>query len=155
MPILTPVRGRLFVALLALAAALLLAAACSSSDGGDKTPAAGQTAATGQTPAAGETPSGGATAEIQMVAGTAFSTDELRIPANTAVEITADNTDGFHSFQVFESQAAVENGEAPIAETEACSAPCKKTAQVTLTPGEHFFRCGIHTTRMTGSIIAE
>jgi len=89
------------------------------------------------------------------VAGTAFSTDELRIPADTAVEITADNTDGFHSFQVFESQAAVENGEAPIAETEACSAPCKKTAQVTLTPGEHFFRCGIHTTRMTGSIIAE
>ena len=155
MPILTPVRGRLFVALLALAAALLLAAACSSSDGGDKTPAAGQTAVTGQTPAVGETPSGGATAEIQMVAGTAFSTDELRIPADTAVEITADNTDGFHSFQVFESQAAVENGEAPIAETEACSAPCKKTAQVTLTPGEHFFRCGIHTTRMTGSIIAE
>jgi len=155
MPILTPVRGRLFVALLALAAALLLAAACSSSDGGDKTPAAGQTAATGQTPAAGETPSGGATAEIQMVAGTAFSTDELRIPANTAVEITADNTDGFHSFQVFESQAAAENGEAPIAETEACGSPCKKTAQVTLTPGEHFFRCGIHTTRMTGSIIAE
>jgi len=156
MRIVIPVRSRAFVALLALATALLLAAACSSNGGGgDKTPTAGQTPATGQTPAAGETPSGGATAEIQMVAGTAFSTDELRIPANTAVEITADNTDGFHSFQVFESQAAAENGEAPIAETEACSAPCKKTAQVTLTPGEHYFRCGIHTSQMTGVVVAE
>ena len=161
MPILTPVRGRLLVALLALAAALLLAAACNSSDGGDKTPAsgqtpaAGQTAVTGQTPAVGETPSGGATAEIQMVAGTAFSTDELRIPANTPVTITADNTDGFHSFAVFESQDAAESGEDPIAETETCSAPCKRTVEVNLSAGEHFFRCQVHKSSMTGTITAE
>jgi plastocyanin len=155
MPILTPVRGRLFVALLALAAALLLAAGCSNDSGGDKTPAAGQTPATGQTPAAGQTPSGGATAEIKMVAGTAFSTDELRIPANTPVTITADNTDGFHSFAVFESQDAAESGEDPIAETETCSAPCKRTVEVNLAAGEHFFRCQVHTTAMTGTITAE
>ena len=143
MPILTPVRGRLFVALLALAAALLLAAGCSNDGGGDKTPAAGQT------------PSGGATAEIKMVAGTAFDKDELRIPAGTVVEITADNTDGFHSFAVFESQDAAESGEDPIAETETCSAPCKRTVEVQLSAGEHFFRCQVHTTAMTGTITAE
>jgi len=149
MPILTPVHGRLFVALLALAAALLLAAGCSNDGGGDKTPA------TGQTPAAGQTPSGAATAEIKMVSGTAFDKDELRIPADTVVEITADNTDGFHSFAVFESQDAAESGEDPIAETETCSAPCKRTVEVQLSAGEHFFRCQVHTTAMTGTITAE
>jgi plastocyanin len=143
MPILTPVRGRLFVALLALAAALLLAAGCSNDSGGDKTPATGQT------------PSGAATAEIKMVAGTAFSTDELRIPANTPIAITADNTDGFHSFAVYESEAAAQNGEDPIAETESCSAPCKRTVEVNLSAGEHFFRCQVHTTAMAGTITAE
>ena len=149
MPILTPVRGRLFVALLALAAALLLAAGCSNDGGGDKTPAAGRT------PAAGQTPSGAATAEIKMVAGTAFDTDELTIPAGTAVEITADITDGFHSFAVYESEDAAQNGEDPVAETEACSSPCTKTVEVTLAAGEHFFRCQVHTTAMTGVIVAE
>ena len=151
----TPVRGRLLVALVALSVALLLAAACSSSDGGDKTPAAGQSPATGQTPAAGQTPSGGATAEIKMVPGTAFDKDELRIPASTAVEITADNTDGFHSFAVYESEAAAQNGEDPIAETQACSAPCKETVEVTLAAGEHFFRCQVHPSLMNGVIVAE
>jgi len=155
MRIVTPARSRTFVALLALAAALLLAVACSNDSGGDKTPAAGQTPATGQTPAAGQTPSGGATAEIQMVAGTAFSTDELRIPANTPVTITADNTDGFHSFAVYESEAAAQNGEDPIAETETCSAPCKRTVEVNLSAGEHFFRCQVHKSIMTGTITAE
>ena len=161
MRIVTPARGRAFVALLALAAALLLAAACSNDSGGNKTPATGQTPdadqtpATGQTPAAGQTPSGGATAEIKMVAGTAFDKDELTIPADTQVTITADNTDGFHSFAVFESQDAAEGGEDPIAETETCSAPCKRTVEVTLSPGEHYFRCQVHTTAMTGTITAE
>jgi len=167
MRIVTPVRGRLLVALLALAAALLLAVACSSSSGNDKTPASGQTPAagqtpaddggygTGQTPAASQTPGGGATAEIKMVPGTAFDKDELTIPAGTQVTISADNTDGFHSFQVFESQAAADNGEAPIAKTEPCSAPCKETVDVTLAAGEHYFSCEVHPSVMTGTIIAE
>src|SRR3990172_1068400 len=159
MRIVTPVRGRLFVALLALAAALLLAAACSSS-GGDKTPAAGQTSATGQTPAAGQTSAAGqtpaaATAEIKMVAGTMFDKAELKIPAGTAVEITADNTDGFHSFAVYESEDAAQSGEDPLAETESCGAPCKKTVDVTLAAGEHYFRCEVHPSSMNGVIVAE
>ena len=149
MHIVIRLRERLLVALLALAAVVLLAAGCGNdSSGGDKTPAVGQTPAVGRTPA-------GATAAIKMLPGTTFDTDELRIPASTAVEITADNTDGFHSFAVFESQDAAESGEDPIAETEACSAPCKKTVEVTLAAGEHFFRCAVHPTQMTGTLTAE
>jgi len=154
MPILTPVRGRLFVALLALAAALLLAAGCSNDSGGDETPAAGQTPATGQTPAAGQTPSGGATAEIKAIEGTKWDTAELRIAADTAVEITADITAGFHAFAVFGSEAAAQGGEAPVAEAEACSAPCQQKVTVTLAAGEHYFRCQIHNS-MDGTLIAE
>ena len=143
MPILTPVRGRLFVALLALAAALLLAAGCSNDSGGDKTPAGG------------ETPAGAATAEIKALAGTTFDTDELTIPAGTAVEITADITDGFHSFAVYESEDAAQNGEDPIAETESCSAPCTDTVTVNLAAGDYFFRCEVHPTQMTGTLTAE
>ncbi len=155
MPILTPVRGRLFVALLALAAALLLAAGCSNDSGGDKTPAAGQTPATGQTPAAGQTPSGGATAEIKMVAGTAFDKDELRIPAGTDATISVQNTNGFHSFYVYASEADAQSGAEPVAEMEACNAPCGEDLHVNLAAGEHFFRCQVHPSVMTGVIVAE
>ena len=161
MRIVTPVRGRLFVALPALAAALLLAAACSSSDGGDKTPAAGQTPATGQTPtagqtpAAGQTPSGGATAEIKMVAGTKFDKSELRVPANTDATISVENTDGFLSFYVYASEADAQSGAAALAEMEACSAPCGEDVHVNLSAGEHFFRCQVHPSIMKGVIIAE
>ena len=154
MRIVTPARGRAFVALLALAAALLLAAGCSNDGGGDKTPTAGQTPATGQTPAAGQTPSGGATAEIKAIEGTKWDTAELRIAADTAVEITADITAGFHAFAVFGSEAAAQGGEAPVAEAEACSAPCQQKVTVTLAAGEHYFRCQIHNS-MDGTLIAE
>jgi len=150
----TPVRGRLLVALVALSVALLLAAACSSSGGGGKTPAAGQTPAGGQTPATGQTPSGGATAEIKMVGGSAFDKSELRIPAGTTVEITADNTSGFHAFAVYDSEAAADAGDAAIAEAEPCSSPCKQVVQVNLAAGEHYFRCQIHH-GMNGAVIAE
>jgi len=159
MPILNPVRGAFFGALLVLSMVFLLAAGCNGGDGDGKTPAAGETPA-GQTPATGQTPVGGqtppgATAEIKMVAGTAFDKDELTIPAGTQVTITADNTDGFHSFAVYESEDAAQNGEDPVAETEACSSPCKKTVEVTLAAGDHFFRCEVHPTIMTGTLIAE
>jgi len=161
MCILIPVRGPLFAALLALSMVFLLAAGCNGDGdgGGGKTPAAGespagQTPATGQTPTGGQTPPG-ATAEIKMVAGTAFDKDELRIPAGTQVTITADNTDGFHSFAVYESEEAAQSGEDPVAETEACNSPCKKTVEVTLAAGEHYFHCEVHPTVMTGALIAE
>jgi plastocyanin len=89
-----------------------------------------------------------------MLAGTAFDTDELRIPANTAVKITADNTSGFHAFAVYESGAAADSGEDAIEEADPCSAPCKQVVEVTLSPGEHYFRCQIHHS-MNGVLVAE
>ena len=131
--------GRLLVALLALAAVVLLAAGCGNdSSGGDKTPAAGQT------------PSGGATAEIKMVAGTAFDRAELTIAAGVDVEVTADNTDGTHNFSVYEDESAQEN----LGKTEICTAPCTDTVTLNLPAGEYFFRCEVHPTLMTGTLTA-
>ena len=89
-----------------------------------------------------------------MVGGSAFDKSELRIPAGTTVEITADNTSGFHAFAVYDSEAAADAGDAAIAEAEPCSAPCKQVVEVNLAVGEHYFRCQIHNS-MNGVIVAE
>jgi plastocyanin len=168
MSVLSLVRSRAFVALVLLAALAALAAACDG-DGGDETPAAGVTPSAdetpaaetpavspaGETPAAGETPGGGTTATVQMVSGPAFSPGELRIAAGTDVEITAENTSGFHSFAVYESEEAATGDDGPIAATEPCSSPCSESVTVNLAAGEHFFRCEVHPNFMTGTIIAE
>ena len=162
MSILTLVRSRAFAALVVVAAAALLAAACNG-DGGGKTPAAGgqtpvatETPTDAETPPVGDTPDAGAeTASIQMVSGPAFSTSELVVAAGTDVEITAENTDGFHSFAVYESEADAEGGGEPIAETEACSSPCTDSVTVNLAAGEHFFRCEVHPGLMTGTLVAQ
>jgi plastocyanin len=90
-----------------------------------------------------------------MVSGPAFSPRELVIAAGTDVEITAENTSGFHSFAVYESESAAEGGEDSIAETEACSSPCTDSVTVNLAAGEHFFRCQVHPNLMTGTLIAQ
>ena len=139
------VRSRAFVALLALGAILVLAAACGDDDGGaDETPSGGET------PAAG-----GATAEIKMLPLTTFDTTVLTIAADTDVTITADNTDGFHSFAVYNSRDEAESGADSIDETETCNAPCTDTVTVNLAAGEYFFRCEVHRNVMTGTLIAE
>ncbi len=173
MSISTIVRGRIFIAFLVLGVALAVAAACDDGDDGSgQTPAAGDTPAadgtpTGETPATGDTPAtdgtptdetpvtGGATAEIKMVPGIAFDRSEITIGADTEVTITADNTDGFHNFAVYASREDALNGEAPLAETEKCSAPCTDSVTVSLAAGEHFFRCNVHPSLMTGTLVAQ
>ncbi len=138
-------RSRVSLAFLALGLALILAAACSGDDGGG-----------GTTPAGGETPAaGGDAAEIQMLPGTTFDTDELIIAADTDVTITADNTSGFHSFAVYSSRDEAESGSDSIAETGTCSAPCVDSVSVNLVAGEYFFRCEVHPTNMTGALIVQ
>jgi plastocyanin len=150
------VRSRIFVALLVLGVALAVAAACDDGDDGSgQTPAAGDTPTTDgtlteETPATGET-----TAEIKMVPGIAFDRSEITIGADTEVTITADNTDGFHNFAVYASREDALNGEAPLAETEKCAAPCTHNVTVSLAAGEHFFRCNVHPDLMTGTLVAQ
>ncbi len=136
MSVFTFFRRPSIVALLVLGAALVVAAACGG-DGDD-----------GETPAAG-----GATAEIKMLPETTFDRSVLTIAADTDVTITADNTDGTHSFAVYTSDPA--GGGELIGQTEIHLAPFVDTVTVSLAAGEYFFRCEVHPTIMTGTLIAQ
>ena len=143
-------RSRLFLALVALAAALVIATACNGDGGGTETPSATET------PSVTETPTGGGTtAEIKMIPGTAFDRAQLTIAAGTDVTVTADNTDGTHSFAVYNSQEEASGGAESLGETEVCTAPCTETVTLNLAAGEYFFRCEVHQTVMTGTLIAQ
>ena len=143
MSILSFVRRPIFVALLVMGVALIVAAACGGDDDGG-----------GETPVGGETPAAdGATAAIKMIPGIAFDKSELTIAADTDVTITADNTDDIHNFAVHTADPG-EGGEL-IAQTEICTAPCTDSVTVSLAAGEYFFRCEVHPTIMTGTLIAQ
>ncbi len=134
--------------------ALLLAAACNDGDGGNETLSEAPDVV--ETPAVGETPlNGGAKADIKMIPGTAFDRSELTIPADTEVTITADNTDGLHSFAVFAGEEYVPGLVEPLARTEVCFSPCTVTLSLNLTPGEYVFRCQVHPEEMVGTLIAQ
>jgi plastocyanin len=130
-----------FVSAVVLVGVALLALAC----GGD-----GQDApSTGETPTGGETTGG--TAQINMIPSISFDKEELTIPANQDVTITADNQDGStpHNFSVYSERDAP----VPIATTEICNAPCTRALTLNLEPGEYFFRCDVHPLQMTGKLI--
>jgi plastocyanin len=140
--------GRWWVAplLALLGGALAVAAACNGDNGDSEAPAAVQT------PAADED-----TAEIKMIPTIRFDKSELTIAADTNVTITVENADDGvrHNFAVYESEDDALGGEDPIAETEICTAPCVDTVTLNLSAGEYFFRCEVHPSQMTGTLIAE
>ena len=128
--------------------ALLLAAACNDGDDGNGIPS--------EAPALGETPAGdGVTPDIKMIPGKAFDKSELTIAADTEVTITADNTDGLHSFAIFAGEEFASGLVEPLARTEACFSPCIVTLTVHLSPGEYVFRCQVHPEEMVGTLIAQ
>ena len=146
MSFLFDLRGRVSLAFLALGLALILAVACSGDDGsGGETPVVDEESEAGS----------GNLAEIQMLPGTTFDTDELVIDAGVDVKITVDNTNGFHNFAVYNNEDDALGGEDSIAETESCGAPCVDTVIVNLAAGEYFFRCEVHPTVMTGTLIVQ
>ncbi len=147
MSVLFILRSRVSLAFLALGLALILASACNGDDGGGATPAADET------PDDGRTRAGGDNAEIQMLPRTTFDTDELIIAADTDVTIAADNTSGTHNFAVYTGDPG-EGGEL-IDKTEICGAPCEDSVSVNLAAGEYFFRCEVHPTIMTGTLIVQ
>ncbi len=72
-----------------------------------------------QTPIASETPAAGAAkADIEMIAGKAFDRSVLTVAADREVAITANNTDGLHSFAVFAGEEYQPGLVEPIAEEE-------------------------------------
>lgn len=143
MSVFTFIRRPIILALLVMGAALMVAAACGGDDDGG-----------GETPVGGDTPAaGGATAEIKMLPLNTFDRSELTIAADTDVTITADNTDGTHNFAVYTSDPA--GGGELIDQTEIHVAPFVDTVTVSLAAGEYFYRCEVHPTIMTGTLIAQ
>jgi plastocyanin len=146
MSVLFLLRSRVSLAFIALGLALVLAVACNGDGDGDGDGDDG----------GGTTPAGGASAEIQMLPGITFDTDELTIAADADVTITADNTDGFHNFAVYNSRDEAEDPAIePIGQTEIESAPFVDTVTLNLAAGEYFFRCEVHPSNMTGTLIVQ
>ena len=144
MSVLFLLRSRVSLAFIALGLALVLAVACNGDGDGDGDDGGGTT------------PAGGASAEIQMLPGITFDTDELTIAADADVTITADNTDGFHNFAVYNSRDEAEDPAIePIGQTEIESAPFVDTVTLNLAAGEYFFRCEVHPSNMTGTLIVQ
>ncbi len=144
MSILSFFRSRVSLAFIALGLALVLAVACNGDGDGDGDDGGGTT------------PTGGASAVIQMLPGITFDTDELTIDADADVTITADNTDGFHNFAVYISRDEAEDPAIePIGQTEIESAPFVDTVTLNLAAGEYFFRCEVHPSNMTGTLIVQ
>ncbi len=139
-------RWRVAPLLALLAGALAVIAACDGDNGDSEGPAAVET------PPVEED-----TAEIKMIPTIRFDRSELTIPADTNVTITVENADDgvAHNFAVYESEDAAVGGEDRIAETEICFGPCVRTLRVNLSAGEYFFRCEVHPSEMTGTLIVE
>jgi len=96
---------------------------------------------------------GGETAEIVMIPSIQFDRSELTISADTDVTITADNTEEgvSHNFSVYTDDSATDN----LGMTQICTAPCVDTVTLNLATGEYFFRCEVHPSIMTGTMIVQ
>jgi plastocyanin len=97
-------------------------------------------------------PAAGTEFSIAMIPSIRFNTDTITIPANTPLDILADNQDTGvpHNLAVY-----TEEGGDLIGKTDICSAPCQKTLTLELPPGDYFFRCDVHPTQMVGTLVVQ
>lgn len=103
-----------------------------------------------------EEPTAGAQAAIDLVAqNLAFDKDQITVRAGSEVTINFDNRDNAipHNFAVYTDTSAsnaIFKGDlitGPLQTTYRFKAPDK--------PGNYFFRCDVHPTTMTGTLIVE
>jgi len=122
------------------------------------TPAPEATAAPSPTTAAEPTSAPAAqTVEIAAVPRIKFDKDTITVKAGSQVTLKFTNSDTGvpHNWAAYTDSTA--STPIPGAKTKTCSGPCED--EITFTapeqPGNYFFRCDIHPTVMTGTLVVE
>ncbi len=85
-----------------------------------------------------------------------FDINEIEAAADGQVVITFDNRDAavLHNWAVYESEEAATSGAAPIAGSPIENGPLIQTIAFDAPePGTYFFRCDVHPTTMTGTLV--
>jgi plastocyanin len=132
---------------------LLTLAACAAAPSGSTTPA------TTGTPASTTPPGTSATASsvtVNLVAqNIAFDQSTITVPAGAKVTVNFDNKDAQvpHNFSVYTNSSATTS----IFVGAIVTGPGTTTYNFTAptTPGTYFFRCDVHPTIMTGSLVVK
>jgi len=121
-------------------------------------PTAGATASPTSTPAPMATTAPSTqTVDISAVPRIKFDKDTITVKAGSQVTLTFTNNDtGMpHNWAAYTDSTAATP--IPGAATEVCTGPCKK--EITFTapdqPGDYFFRCDVHPTIMTGTLVVQ
>ena len=96
----------------------------------------------------------GATSVAISAQSLKFSTSTLQAPAGKAFTIVFDNADPGvpHNVAVYQDSS----GAGPILQGKVVTGPAKIDYQVkALQPGRYFFRCDVHPTLMTGTLVVK
>jgi len=89
---------------------------------------------------------------------TAFDTDCLAAPANTAFTIALDNQDPGvpHSVSIFSADPTVEASATELFKGKIVTGPTQVTYAVhALAAGRYFFECAVHPTQMNGTLVVQ
>jgi plastocyanin len=97
------------------------------------------------------------TVEIAAVPRIKFDKDTITVKAGSQVTLKFTNNDTGvpHNWSAYTDSTA--STPIPGAKTDTCTGPCEK--EITFTapdqPGDYFFRCDIHPTAMTGTLVVQ
>ena len=92
--------------------------------------------------------------EISAETSISFSTDRLQAAAGQSFTVVFDNRDGTepHNFEIYTDDSASDQ----IAATDVETGPTMQELDVpALDAGEYYFRCSVHPTDMTGTLIVQ
>ncbi len=148
-------RRLLWFPALVAAALMLVVAACGDEETETQTETTPTVVAT-----AGASPtqaSAGQSVKLSAVPRNKFDTDRITVAAGNEVTLIFSNEDDGvpHNWAAYTDSTATDL--IPGAITDICNGPCEE--QITFTapsePGEYFFRCDVHPTTMTGTLVVE